>query len=506
MSPSNDSEHPMSPNAKPLFPQARRAAVFGAAVLLAACTVGPDYQRPAAPRDQAYTSEPLDNLPQGGQQLAPGQDPGADWWSGFHNPALDATMQQALAGNRNLAAAQATLAQAQEALKASSGALYPQLTLDAGAGRQKYGAQFLGPQAVPPFNYYSVGPSVSYLLDYTGGQRRAVEQQRALADYQGFQLRAATLSLTGNVAQQALAIAAARAQIAALEALLEEDRKNLALVQTAFAAGSVTRVDVLSAQSQLANDQTLLAPLHQQLSTARHALAILAGKTPAQWTPPDFELEQMNLPQTLPLSLPSELAHRRPDILAAEAQLHAATAAVGVATSKLYPQVNLTASLSQQSSSLSQFFDASSTAWGLAAGLSAPLFDGGTLRAQRRGAQDAARAALASYQQVVLQSFGQVADVLTALDHDAEQLAAQKNALDSAQANLDLTRQSYGVGNVGVLQVLDAERQYQQARLGYVRAQAQRYQDTAQLFLALGGSAPADGSVVADASAGSAAP
>ncbi len=489
MSPSSEPSMKSEMNSMPFSLLPGRASIALAAALLAACTVGPDYQRPQAPDTKAYASEPLASLQDSsGQQLAPGQNPAADWWSGFHSAELDATMRQAMAGNHSLAAAQATLAQAREAVNASAGALYPQVGLDAGAGRQKYGAQFSGAQVFPAFTYYSVGPSVSYLLDYTGGQRRAVEQQQAQADYQAFQLQAATLSLTGNVAQQALAIASARAQIAAVQELLDEDRKNLSLVQTAFAAGSVTRVDVLSAQSQLANDQTLLPPLRQQLSVARHALSILAGKAPADWVPPDFELDQLQLPQSLPLSLPSELAHRRPDILAAEAQLHAATAAVGVATSNLYPQINLTASVGQQSTSLSHMFDASSTAWGLAAGLTAPLFDGGTLRAQRRGAQDTARAALASYQQTVLQSFGQVADVLTALDHDAEQLTAQKNALDSAEANLDLTRQSYGVGNVGVLQVLDAERQYQQARLGYVRAQAQRYQDTAQLYLALGGS------------------
>ncbi|MFI4980091.1 MAG: efflux transporter outer membrane subunit [Nevskiales bacterium] len=477
---------------------ASRGAIFSAAALLAACTVGPDYQRPQAPDTQAYTNEALTSLQDGsGQQLAAGQNPDAAWWTGFHSADLDATMRQAVAGNHNLAAAQATLAQARETVNAAAGALYPQVGLDAGAGRQKYGAQFSGAQVFPAFTYYSVGPSVSYLVDYTGGQRRAVEQRQAQADYQTFQLQAAYLSLTGNVAQQALAIASARAQIAAAEQLLEEDRKNLSLVQSAFAAGSVTRVDVLSAQSQLANDQTLLPPLRQQLSVARHALSILAGKAPADWVPPDFELKQLQLPQTLPLSLPSELAHRRPDILAAEAQLHAATAAVGVATSNLYPQINLTASVGQQSTSLSHLFDASSTAWGLAAGLTAPLFDGGTLRAQRRGAQDAAKAALDSYEQTVLQSFGQIADVLTALDHDAEQLGAQKNALDSAEASLGLTRQSYTVGNVGVLQVLDAERQYQQARLGYVRAEAQRYQDTAQLYLALGGSTPADAAVAA---------
>ncbi len=465
----------------------RRAGIAAAAALLAACTVGPDFQRPQSTTDTAYTNESLDHLGKaGGQQLAPG-NPSADWWTGFGSPELNRTMQQALAGNRSLAAAQANLAQAQESVIASTGVLYPQVSGNAGAGRQKYGAQFSGNQLIPPFTYFSVGPSVSYVLDYNGGQSRAIEQQRALAEVQAYQLQAAYLAVTGNVAQQALAIAAAHAQITAVEQLLEEDKKNLTLTQSAFDTGSVSRIDLLSAQSQLANDQTLLPPLRQQLSVARHALAILTGKTPAAWSAPDFALDSLKLPRKLPLSLPSELAHRRPDILAAEARLHAATANVGVATARLYPQLTLTASVGQQSTQISQLFEKSANVWGLAAGLTGPIFDGGSLRAERRGAQDATRAALADYEQTVLQSFGQVADVLTALDHDAEQLSAQQNALDTAATNLDLTRQSYQVGNSGVLQVLDAERLYQQARLGYVRAQAQRYQDTAQLYLALGG-------------------
>jgi NodT family efflux transporter outer membrane factor (OMF) lipoprotein len=400
-------------------------------------------------------------------------------------------MQQALSGNRSLAAAEATLAQAREAVNASRGALYPQVTMDAGAGRQKLGAAYIGPQLQPAFSYFSVGPSVRYLFDYTGGQRRAVEQQQALADEQAYRFRAAQLSLTGSVAQQALTIAATRKQIAVLEELLAEDRKNLLLVQTAFEAGSVTRVDVLSAQSQLANDQTLMPPLHQQLSVARHALSILVGRAPAEWTPPDFDIADLQLPQALPLSLPSELAHRRPDILAAEQQLHAATAAIGVATSKLYPQINISAAVSQESTTLSHLFDHSSLAWSLATGVTAPLFDGGSLRAQKRAAQDAMQAALAQYEQTVLEAFGQVADVLTALQHDAEMLAAQRNALDTSDENLRLSRESYGAGNLNVLQVLDAERLLQQARLGYARAESQRYQDTAQLYLALGGNSPA---------------
>jgi NodT family efflux transporter outer membrane factor (OMF) lipoprotein len=414
----------------------------------------------------------------------------AGWWRLFGSAELDDTIERALSENRDLAAAEATLAQAREAVSASAGALYPQVDLDASSGRQKYGAQFRGSQYFPPFTYFSLGPSVSYVLDYTGGERRAVEQQQALAGHQAYQLQAAYLNLTGDIVEQALMIASTGAQIEAVESLLAEDRQNLTLVQTAFDAGSVSRVDVLSAQSQLAQDQTLLAPLRQQLSLARHALSILAGHAPADWAPPNFHLTALRLPRTLPLTVPSELAHRRPDILASESQLHAATAAVGVATSGLYPQITLAAAAGQQSLQLTHLFDNSSTAWNLAAGLSAPLFDGGTRRAQRRAALDAMQAALAHYQQTVLRSFGQVADVLTALDHDAEQLAAQKNALDSAEASLNLSRQSYSFGNSGVLQVLDAGRLYQQARLGYLRAQAQRYQDTVQLFLALGGSDP----------------
>jgi NodT family efflux transporter outer membrane factor (OMF) lipoprotein len=486
--------HRMSPlNRAPLFQQkiAGFSLTLLASALLAACAVSPDYQRPTTSTASVYADESLSNLQSGNgeQTLVSGQNPAADWWKEFHSDALDATMQQALAGNRSLAAAQASLAQSREAVTASTGALYPQVNLDAGAGRQKYGAQFNGPNNLPVYNYYSVGPSVSYLFDYTGGQHRAVEQQQALAESQAFQLQAAQLSLTGNVAQQALMIASTRAQITTLEGLLEEDQKNLTLVQSAFDAGSVTRVDVLSAQSQLANDQTLLPPLHQQLSIARHAMSVLVGHAPGDWAPPDFELADLQLPTSLPLSLPSELAHRRPDILAAESQLHAATAGAGVATSRLYPQINLTASISQQSTTLSHLFDGDSLAWSFAGGLTAPLFDGGSLRAQDRAAKDAQEAALAQYQQVVLQSFGQVADVLAALDHDAEQLAAQRNALDTSEANLKLTRESYAAGNVGVLQVLDAERLSQQARLGYVRAQVQRYQDTSQLFVALGGAA-----------------
>jgi NodT family efflux transporter outer membrane factor (OMF) lipoprotein len=372
---------------------------------------------------------------------------------------------------------------------AKAGALYPQLAMTAGVGRQRYGSQFLGPfPAPPPFNYYALGPTVSYTLDYTGGTRRSVEQQYALAEYQRQQLNAAYLMVTGNAVMQSLRIALLRGEIATVEAILEEDRQNKKLVDVAFQAGSVSRVDVVSAESQLATDATLLPPLRQELAVARHALSVILGQLPADVAPAEFELAQVTLPHDLPVTLPSELVHRRPDILASEAQLHAATAAVGVATSNLYPHITLSGSLGLQATTLGRLFQGGSTAYGATGSLTAPLFDGGTLRAQRRAAIEALKASEAKYQDTVLTAFGQVADALEALDHDAEQLDAQAHAQDAARENVDLTRKSYNEGNVGVLQVLDAERLYQNARLGYVRAQAQRYMDTVQLFMALGGS------------------
>lgn len=472
--------------------------------MLCGCTAGPNFHRPTAPAAPAYRrageSSPVNTAAAAAERQAPaagayaqriliGAPAAADWWTLFKSQRLDELMQRALADNRDLAAAKATLAQAQELVAAQSGRLFPQVGLQASSGRQQYGKQFLGSlvPSVPPFTYESFGASVSYMLDYDGAVARSIEQQKALEQYQRNELSAAQLTLTGDVASEAVIIAATREQIRAAAELLAEDRNNLSLVQTAFANGSVSRLDVLTAQSQLASDQTLLPPLYQQLSMARHALAVLLGHAPAEWSQPDFELTDLQLPRQLPVSVPSQLVRRRPDILAAEAQLHAATAAVGVATANLYPQIALTATLGQQALTPSELFDGSSTAWSLIAGLTQPLFEGGTLRAEQRASLDALHAGASRYQQVVLDAFGQVADLLDALDHDAQLVAAQANARDTSQASVELARQSYQAGNSGLLQVLDAQRQRQRAELGFLDAQQRQYLDTIQLLLAVGG-------------------
>jgi NodT family efflux transporter outer membrane factor (OMF) lipoprotein len=472
-----------------------RGVLALAVASLTACAVGPEFKRPAAPVVTQYTEQRDSATPVADavvvQQLELGGALPAKWWSLFESEELNQVINQAVTNNQSLAAAQATVKQAQSLTEAQTGARYPEIDLNASVGRQKYGSEFLGSiTPPPPFTYFAFGPSVSYTLDYTGGVAHSIEQQQALTEYQQRQLQAAQLAVTGNVVMQALTLAKHQAEIKTIEDLLADDRRNLDMVQSAFAAGSVSRVDVLSAQSQLANDATLLPPLRQQLSVARHALASLLGEAPANWTTPDFQLTTFVLPQQLPVTVPSELVHARPDILAAEAQLHAATAAVGVATANLYPRITLTASFSQQALQADELFNASNRAWSLISGLTAPLFDGGRLRAEKRAAVAALSAEAANYQQTIIHSFAQVADALDAISHSAELLAAQAQALSIAQQNLDLTRDSYSEGNVGVLQVLDSERAYQQARLGYVRAQAQRLQDTAQLFVALGGAPP----------------
>ncbi len=475
------------------WPRWRRAALFASVSLLASCTVGPDFERPPPPETKGYTEE-KEGLPplqvtdakEKEQRLLLGQDIPGEWWHLFRSDRLNDVLKQAITGNQNLIAATATLAQARQGIAQAAGALYPQVDAQGGVTREKVSnAAFGQPHQLTAFNLYSIGPTVTYALDPFGGNRRRVEQQEALTDFSDYQLDAAYLTLTGNAVIQAITIASARAQIAAYDTIITDDERNLRLVRTELQAGEATQIDVQLAQSQLENDRTQLPALRQQLSVARHALSVLVGRLPADWVPPDFDLAEFTLPEALPVTLPSALVRRRPDILASEAQLHAASAAVGVATAQLYPNLNLTASFTYESNSIGGLLGG--PAYSLGAQLLAPIFHGGTLTAQKEAAVEAFNAALATYRQTVLTGFGQVADTLQALQHDLESVEAQRRALESSEANLKLTQTTYSYGNVGILQVLDAQRLAEQARLGFVRAQAQRYLDTVQLFTALGG-------------------
>ncbi len=463
-----------------------------AAALLASCSVGPDFTPPKDPAQTAYDSAGAPKLEpvagEAAQSLAVGEKISGDWWNLYHSPGIDKLLKDAIAGNKNLEAARAHLAASEEAANAARGGLYPQLDAAASATRERISYAAFGlNMPSKEFNVLSVGPTVSYSLDLFGKTRRLIEQQEALAERQRYELDAVYLALTGNAVSQALTIASLQAQLKAVNDIIAEDRDLLAMIGKQVAAGAASNLDLESAKSQLASDRVLLPPLQQQANVARHALALLVGQAPADFTAPDFTLDSLVLPKDLPVSLPSALVHQRPDILSAESELHAASAAVGVATSQLYPDINLTAAISQTALTAGMLGAAASNVWNIGAGIALPLFHGGALQAQKREAEDEFTASAANYQQTVLAAFAQVADVLDALQGDADLLGAQRAALQSAQSSLALTRKSYIAGDVALIQVLDAERLERRARLGYVRSQAQRYLDTAQLFLAMGG-------------------
>lgn len=475
------------------------AVLLASALALSGCAVGPRFERPPPPSATAYTSaQSAPKLAPGHgeppQLLVTGRNIPAQWWGLFHSPTLDRVVREALADNPTLSAARATLAQAQQTVLAARGAYFPQLDLGATVERQRGPAFALGllgmlpgSHGLPTFNVYSLGPTVSYSPDVFGLVRRGVEAQRAGAELERDQLAAAYLAITGNAVEDALNLATLRLEIDALTRIVSDDTRNLALVQRKFAVGRAPRTDVLAAETQLANDRALLPALRQQQAVSEDALAILVGKAPGQWQPPPFRMADFRLPSALPLSLPSALVRQRPDILAAEEQVHVRSAQVGIATARMYPSIVLSASLATAALQPEALFGSSSGVWAALGGLTAPVFEGGTLRAERRASIDALKASVALYRQTVLSAFGQVTDTLRALGNDAELAAAEHQALDVARTSLELQRVSYSAGRSNVLQLLDAERAYQQARLGYARATAQRYADSAQLLVALGG-------------------
>ena len=411
------------------------------------------------------------------------------WWTLLQSPEIDALLDRAIAGSRTLASARATLAQSRDAVAAARGELLPQVTGSASAERQRFAQVRSVPLTSkgPISNLYSIGADVSYALDVFGGVRRAVEESEAQSDAARYELAAAYLTLTGSAVTQAIAVASLRAQIDASERILADDADNLALVERRFAAGKAARSEVLTAQTQLAADQAPLPPLRQQLAAARHALSVLAGELPSDWTPPDFELSALALPSELPISLPSELVRQRPDIRAAEALLHAASAAIGVATAQLFPSITLSGSIGSQALTTGALFTGPGAVWTLAAAAAQPIFRGGTLWAQRRAAIDAYDASLATYQQTVLQGFQQVADLLRALGHDHELVDAQQALYETASESLHVERVGYEAGKIDALHLVDAQRSFQQASLGLARARAQRLGDSALLLVAVGG-------------------
>jgi NodT family efflux transporter outer membrane factor (OMF) lipoprotein len=468
------------------------------ASLLGGCVVGPNFKPPAPPNLAGYTAYPLPAATvatpgvTGGeaQRFVSGADIPADWWTLFHSPPLDALIRQALANNPNLKAAQAALLAAHENTSATHGARLPQVNAGVGITRQRDPSGALAP--VPSNNaflYTLVTPqlSVSYVPDVFGLNRRTAEAAAAQEQATRYQLVAADIALSANVVAAAVQEASLEDQIDATRALIDIDRKMLDILQYQKRKGYAGGLDLAAQQSQLAGLEASLPPLVKQLDQQHNAMAVLTGRFPGEAPADKFTLAGLTLPRDLPVSLPSALVAQRPDVLQAEANMHAASAQVGVATANRLPNITLTANAGSTALAIGQVFGPGTGFWNIGAALLAPIFDGGTLLHQQRAARAAYTEAAEQYRATVLTAFQNVADSLTALDQDARALKANAAAADAARTTLDLSRLQYKDGYAAYLAVLNAEQSYQQARIALVQAEASRFADSAALFQALGG-------------------
>ncbi len=466
------------------------AAACGAGALLAACTLGPDFARPEAPAG-GY-------LKQGSQGIVYGSEIADDWYQLFHSAALNSLVREALANNPDLDAARHGLLAAQYELKAVSGATLPQISAGGSVKRGSINGSFLyqPPAAFAATgNQFSIGPSLSYKLDLFGGVHRTIEAQAAATSYARNQALNTYVTLVNQVVVTAFDYAASKAQVEVTQALIAELQSQYELTQKLENAGKIARTDTLQAQTQLESTSATLPGLEQQRDTYLNALARLSGKAPDEFAAPALSLKDFSLPAQLPLSLPSTLVRQRPDILAAEDNLHQASAEIGVAQAARFPSLNLSASYTQQAGKLNQLFTKPAGIWSVGLDATTPLFDAGALSARHDEAKERYLQARASYRSTVVGAFVEVADALQALRHDGDSYAAHTRALQSAAASRDLALAQYRAGKFNELQVLTVEQQYQNAALSQVQADAQRFTDSAELFRALGGgwwSAPQD--------------
>lgn len=480
-----------------IFKSSRLIAVL---VLLAGCAVGPNFKEPAAPNVSGYTAKPLSavvgttNVASGqAQYFVQGMDISGQWWTLFHSKPLNDLIERSLTNNPNIKAAQAALIIARENVLAQRGAYWPNVTAGLSASRQEQ-SEVLAPVPNYPtttaeFTYDLFTPqvSVSYVPDVFGVNRRTVESLQAQENLARFQWIAADIALSANVVSAAIQEASLRAQIDATRRMIAINTNMLRVLRSQFAGGYTSKLAVAAQEAQLAQAEAALPPLLTQLAQQRDLLAVLAGAFPTEDLPEKFKLSNLQLPEELPVSLPSKLVEQRPDVRQAEENLHYACAQIGIAIANRLPNITLTANAGSTALQLDQLFASGTGFWGIGAAATAPVFEGGTLLHRERAAKAAYLQAAAQYRSTVLTAFQNVADTLNALQHDGDAVRTAAAAADAAKVTLDLTQRQLQTGYTDYLSALSAELDYQQALITLVQAQANRYSDTAALFLALGG-------------------
>jgi len=465
------------------------------ALLLAGCEVGPDFLRPDPPEARGYTPGRLTQTASAATEAGAAQrfsedlDIPGQWWALFHSAPLNALVERALAANPDLQAAQAALRVALENVRAGEGAFFPSVQGNVTGSRNKT-ASSIAPVPANNSLYYSLYTaqvSVSYSPDVWGLNRRTVESLTAQAEAQRFQLEAAYLTLTANVVGAAIQEASLRGQIAATEEIVKTEREVVGLLHRQEQLGQVAGLDVAAQEAALAQAEAALPPLRKQLAQQRDLLTALAGGLPSVELAEKFDLAGLQLPQELPVSLPAKLVLQRPDLRQAEANLHAASAEIGVAVANRLPNIALTANAGQTALTLDRLFAPGSNFWTVAGAVTQPLFDGGVLLHKERAARETFDEARAQYRSTLVKAFQNVADTLQALGADAAALQAAAAAAQAARTSLDITRKQLQLGAVNYLALLNAEQTYLNAVVALAVARGNRFADTAALFQALGG-------------------
>jgi len=488
-----------------------------ALALLASCAVGPNYQRPATvtgtgyspqamPETTASTTDPAGNA----QHFVMGRDIPFAWWMQFQSPQLDKLVEKALQANPTIPAAQAALRQALEYVYAQQGFFYPTIGADFNTERQKLAGNqggnspgiqgngtvistYQNPSGPAPYNgpviynFYTAQLALSYTPDVFGGNRRQVESLRAQADSLRYQMEATYITLTSNVVGAAIQAASLRSQITATQEFIDANAKALEVLRNQFRLGYAMSIDVALQESAVAQAEELLPPLQKQLEQTHDLIRALCGNLPNEAVDDDFDLSALRLPEDLPLSLPSKLIEQRPDVRAAEEQLHSASAQVGVAIANRLPQFTMTGAIGGVASKVNQMFSTGGPFWNIVGDVAQPIFDGFTLLHRERAADEGLLQAKEQYRLTLITAFQNVADTLHAIQSDADALAAAVKAERAANKVLIVTRKQYDLGYVNFLTLLGAQESYQQALVTLVLARTNRYGDTASLFQALGG-------------------
>ena len=474
---------------------ARQCVAVGVLTIVAACAVGPNFKKPAPPEVGEYTSHPLattaaaDAAGGSAQHFAVGADIAADWWTLFHSAPLSALIDQSLKNNPDLKAARAALSVARENVLAQRGAYYPSVAADFAATRQRQSGQISPTLNSNAFLYNLFTPevTVSFLPDVFGLNRRTVESLQAQEQGVRFQMVATYTTLTANVVVTALQESSLQQQVDVTRALIASNTKAVDILKYQLDKGYASRLDLAAQESQLAQIAATLPPLVKQLAQLHDLLAALTGQFPSQLPDEHIDLAGLKLPEEIPVSLPSTLVAQRPDVLQAEANLHDASAKIGIAIANRLPSFPITASVGSSAAATSQLFTSGTGFWGVGVDAAMPIFQGGMLLHQERAAKAAYLQAAEQYRSAVLAAVQNVADTLIALQQDADALKAAKAAADAAQTTLDLAQRQWQGGYAGYLAFLSAEQANQQTQIALVQAEASRFADTAALLQALGG-------------------